>query len=106
MMKTAKAEKESPEAAAKRQREEVRADKANLAATQGVLDGLTRRYSRRFGLVKQGSQPTIVGGLDQLAGAAAAGGGDNGFTGGFVYGGGGRGRSAGESSKSLFAEMF
>ncbi len=96
MMKSQKAPQESPEAVAKRQREELRADKANLSTTQNVLDGLTRRYSRRFGLVKpSGSQQNIVGGLNQLAGAANAGGTfdaggafNPGFTGGYTYNGG------------------
>jgi hypothetical protein len=89
MMK-AKAPKEDPAVVAARNAEIARADKENLGAQQSVLDTLTKRYARRFGLVKGsgGNQSNIVGGLVALQ-AAAAGGGTG--TGGVSAGSNGRG---------------
>ncbi len=72
------APQESPEAKARREAEEKRADTANLRNTQEVLRQLTGTRRRRFGLVKApvqtGSQQSIVGGLAGLMQSAAAGG--------------------------------
>lgn len=92
MMK-AKAPKEDPAVVAARNAEIARADKENLGAQQSVLETLTKRYARRFGLVKGsgGSQGNILGGLVALQAAAAGGSG----AGGFVGGTGGSGRGGG-----------
>lgn len=71
------APQESPEAKAKREAEERRADNANLRNTQDVLQALTTTRRRRFGLLKPavatGSQQGIVGGVAGLLQAAAGG---------------------------------
>jgi hypothetical protein len=98
MMK-AKAPKEDPAVVAARNAEIARADKENLGAQQSVLDTLTKRYARRFGLVKGqgGNQGNILGGLVALQAAAAAGGGSGGLFGGFTGGGGGGGGIGGDN---------
>lgn len=92
MMK-AKAPKEDPAVVAARNAEIARADKENLGAQQSVLDTLTKRYARRFGLIKGtgGNQGNILGGLVALQAAAAAGGGSGGLFDNFTGGGSGGG---------------
>ena len=104
MMK-AKAPKEDPAVVAARNAEIARADKENLGAQQSVLDTLTKRYARRFGLVKGSSQSNILGGLVALQAAAAGGGTGSGLVGGGYGGGGGSGGGGGFGTDSYLTDL-
>lgn len=77
---------------AAREREERRADQANLGAVQETLRRLTRAQRRRFGIVAGGGGSAGVN--PSLVAAALAGSGLVGGTGGLTGGGGGTGGTA------------